>query len=343
MRYSALAYLVILAGCTTDNSLAPPGGDGGVQPIVDLAGVDQAGLDLSAIPPMDLAGLDLTVIPDLTKLASAIGGECFLDSDCTDGKTPTCFKQSLLNKNGYPQTIDGYCSSPCATDQDCGNNADCIGFGTDGKWCLQKCTKPADCRAPGFACFLFNGGNCYPSDSLDCDPTAGDGTCMTQGKQAGGCLRSAIGPGKTGSCRTACDIGTGTCTGGMNAHCVFEDATFDTVTGLPTGDVFKGGICAGDQPSVALGASCLMMNNFYYPYECVDGAECYFFVPNIAKNGDYLCYELCYLAGGGPTDGGIVIPNGGKLAGPCPNGKTCKDVYGEMNEKDPSRRVGYCQ
>ncbi len=326
----ALALALALAGCGNDVSPAPQ--------VHDAGPPDQAVVLDMATPP-DLVPEDLVPPPpDLTKLMSTIGGPCNFSSDCVEGTTPTCFQQTLFNKPSDP-TPGGYCSSPCATDGDCGKNGVCTDFLLNGKWCLARCAMPGDCRDPGYACFLFATPSCFPNDALNCDPSAGNGTCVTA-NQAGACLRSAIGPGNTGACRAQCDIGTGTCSG--QRHCVFVDATVDAQSGMPTGDKFKGGICSGSQTNFMVGASCVVANQ-YFPYNCSDGAECYYTVPNVAPNGDYVCHQLCYLPGGGPVpDGGVAIPMNGMVAGPCPKGKTCTDVYKEGMEADPSRRVGFC-
>jgi hypothetical protein len=67
--------------------------------------------------------------------SGSIGDECAVASDCGSG----------LCDRTVP---GGYCSRPCATDDECGGGAIC-----DGGACLQRCTVQRECRSAEFECF----------------------------------------------------------------------------------------------------------------------------------------------------------------------------------------------
>jgi hypothetical protein len=60
---------------------------------------------------LDMAVGDLRVPPDMTVIVSPLGGPCTADDQCTEGKTPVCFKKTLFNSPGKLPTREGYCSS----------------------------------------------------------------------------------------------------------------------------------------------------------------------------------------------------------------------------------------
>src|SRR5437016_5735994 len=104
----------------------------------------------TANAPMDLAVGDLRPAPDLSALASPIGGPCTSTANCIEGTTPVCFTEMLFNSSGKIPTPDGYCSSKCTTDDDCGANSVCISQGTSGNWCFASCSVAKDCRAADY-------------------------------------------------------------------------------------------------------------------------------------------------------------------------------------------------
>jgi hypothetical protein len=302
-----LAICVLLSGCTSDDT------------------------------PSDLGVEDLSASSDLT-VGGPVGAACAANADCAEGKTPTCWQKTLVNKTGTFPTPGGYCSSPCTSDADCGENAGCFAISTLGKWCLSKCTAASDCRgAPDWACvLLFVQPVCYPAPNLTCDPSANDGECQIQTGAPGGCFRLALGSGNTGTCQEQCVIGVGNCNTGAGGHCTFSDRTFDLTTGMMTADLFRGGICAYGPPGSDEGQPCTRLT------ACADGLECDLQVPVKNPNGTNLCRQLCFLPGGGyDADGGTIsVP--GMVAGSCPVGKTCTDVFGEAGNSRPETRVGLC-
>jgi len=284
--------------------------------------------------------------PDDLTVSSLIGGPCTIDTNCTEGTKPVCFKKTLFNKTGLLPTAGGYCSSTCTSDADCGSDSHCENFGTLGGACLANCMSATDCRTPGYACFGSFGG-CFPDGNLTCDPSAGDGTC-TLGKLAGGCVRSALGTGNTGQCRESCEVGVGTCAADTNGprHCVFSDGTHDS-TQAATGDKFKGGLCDGvvtNPGPIADDVDCNYIaagqtTGAHYIDVCVDGSECW--TKFFGTTADEKCHKLCYKNNMVPAspDGGTNFADGGMPAGACPAGKTCEDRFGTFNTNNP---IGLC-
>ncbi len=284
---------------------------------------------------MDLAmSHDLEVAADLM-VASPIGGPCSATAQCTEGKTPECFTKKLFNLNGYLPTPNGYCSSRCTNDGDCGAAGTCVSFGNQGQWCMAQCTLPTDCRSPGYACFRYNNGYCFPNGNLDCDPTANNGTCTTTQGQPGGCLRAAEGPGTTGFCTEGCVAGAGSCPvqNGLARQCVVYNQTGSVdLQGNPTGDKFHGAVCIDNYSSNAVGSECLYTdpagNVHDYIDACADGAECYI---TAFTGGDNKCRQMCYPPGEGQIDA---------AANACPSGTFCSDVFGLFATANP---IGLCK
>jgi hypothetical protein len=301
--------------------------------------------------PMDMPMVDmkpdLRSPGDMAMVAGLIGDPCTDNTGCKEGTTPTCWKARLLNMSGYLPTHGGLCTSSCTSNTDCGANGSCEDFGgTLGKWCFKKCMAATDCRSTGYACFLFNPDPvCFPNDNLNCDATAGDGSCADFNMKAGGCVRAAMGTGNNGSCEALCQLGTGTCpptNDGDKQNCMVDDET-RTLSGMTTGDKFKGPICftqAKTPPPVAANAECLYtpmgstMASHYFDV-CTDGYECYLKGMGTGggfdQNGDDKCRQLCYLTGAMSAlpDGGMALPDGGVVApvNTCAVG-TCHDVWG---------------
>jgi|SRR5581483_2485531 len=288
--------------------------------------------------------------------SGAIGATCKMNSDCLLGKTPTCFKTNFNNKTGNVATRFGYCSSPCAMDSDCGGHgATCVDFGSDGKFCIAGCTAATDCRM-FYACFNFG---CFPADNLTCDPTMNNGTC-TYGTLPGGCVRQALGTGNKGECFEQCSVGVDTCAPDRNGnirHCIVDDERYNTDNSMPpvpTNDKWVGPVCLFADTTItpiADGAECIFTQangmTTHFTDICVDGDECYIMGMAAAGHGfdaagDNLCHKLCYLNNMTPStpDGGFDFADGGALAGACPAGKTCTDIWGLAATPEP---VGLCK
>jgi hypothetical protein len=243
---------------------------------------------------------------------SPIGGVCKANSDCFEGMTPTCWDVNYLDRIGEPVTPGGYCSSPCASDADCGSLGKCIDEGADGSWCFAPCSTAADCRT-GYACYSRITGHCFPSSGLNCDPTAGDGSCTGMGALPGGCVRRAVGTGLTGNCLDGCAAGSGSCpvVNNVNRQCIVVDETGQ-------GDQFKGPVCVTAYSSNAVGQECTA-GGVDALDACIDGAECFL---SAFPSGDNHCRQMC-TAGGAPA---------------CA-GSACADVFGLFGSSNP---VGLC-
>src|SRR5262249_2159920 len=110
-----------------------------------------------------------------------IGDPCTADTDCAAGPMPSCWKSNVLNNPGNPATPNGYCSSKCTTETDCGTGGHCVNLGA-AKYCLKMCSDATTCRHPGYACAFYGpDGVCYPDTIFDCNPKMGTGTCTEAG------------------------------------------------------------------------------------------------------------------------------------------------------------------
>ncbi len=270
VRFSAL-WVVMLAACSVppnDTSLVPDMG----------------------ITAIDLAGADFSIGP------GSIGAACQGPSDCTAGMAPTCWQHSILDQPGNLPTPNGYCTSTCTTDADCGSTGVCESvLAGASKYCLRSCQVANVCRnSDGYACFILTPftGYCYPATTLTCnptqiDPSTSNGTCPGA-NPASACVRRTF--EDLGECRPLCKLGVGTCAaaGGLPQHCVFLDAT-KTTTGQPTRDAFKGLTCFPVYTdSKKPNESCSYFD------ECTDGYEC-----DLVSGGDGKCHELCTVAATG--------------------------------------------
>jgi hypothetical protein len=259
---------------------------------------------------------------------SPLGGSCTSDKDCSEGTKPTCFQQWAFNVPETDATPGGYCTSSCTSDSDCGPSGTCVSEGTYGNWCFAPCQQPSDCRSPGYACFYDSAvPHCFPAANLDCDPTVADGACGTS-IEPGGCVRYALGPGKTGYCFQACAVGPGSCppVNGTAKQCVAYDFRNDSYQGQSLGDKYAGGICVNRDVQNATGQECLNTARRDAQYACVDGDECFYAAA--FKGGDNLCHPLCY---GDGVDGGT--------AAGCAQPATCHDAFGLFSTSNP---IGLC-
>jgi hypothetical protein len=194
---------------------------------------------------------------------------------------------------------------------------------------------------------------CFPDGNLTCDPTMDNGRCPA-GTDAndlnGGCLRSAIGTGKTGRCEATCPVGTGTCEADLDGNpqiCIVVDETRN-LDGTKTMDKFIGPVCTTkvmNPGPIGNDLDCLytpmggMARHFIDV--CNDGYECY--IKGMGTGGgfdslgDDKCRRLCYKSGFTPpaVDGGIGTPPAA-CGGATP---TCKDVWGLFATTNP---VGLC-
>ncbi len=261
----------------------------------------------------DLGVADLLAPTDMTAATVPLGGACTADTQCLEGKTPVCWKKTLFNSPSKLATKDGYCSSKCVDDNDCGGDGVCRDYGTSGKWCFRYCKHPADCRSTGYACFI--GDYCFPDGNLDCDPTAPSGRCTTAPvSNPGGCLRGAWGTGNKGYCYDGCQVGPGSCRAGQQCI-VFDNRNIKDVDGKLLGDTFIGPVCNTISNPNPIGTVCKSATSSQrYIDDCIDGAECY--IAPYFPSGDNLCKQLCT---------GVTAVDGG--APPCPVGQTCTDVW----------------
>jgi hypothetical protein len=236
----------------------------------------------------------------------SLGLPCTKDTDCTAGVMPSCWEQEVLDEPGNVPTPNGYCTSSCTTNSDCGSEGTCATVSGSMQYCLESCTNATTCRDPSYACWVLSNtsGYCWPSTLLTCNPTVGTGQCMLDNNgvpAAGGCIRRTF--EDLGQCQQTCALGPGTCPvlgNGDKQHCIYVNATLDT-NGVPTRDKYKGTAC------FELYANAITENGACsYLDECQDGLEC-----NLTPGGDSKCHTLCLVG----------------LAGACAAPLSCKDVF----------------
>ena len=224
----------------------------------------------------------------------------------------------------------GALGSACVTDGDCGEG-DCRTYtGEPHGWCFAPCTGPSDCRA-GYACFASTIAYCFWSENLNCDPTSKSGTCANAPlSNPGGCIRSALGPGLTGTCNDGCDLSGAACpnSNGVARQCVVFDNTKDKdANGVLYGDTFHGAVCSASYSTNTDGQECLYTPPTGSEYDrltaCGRGDECYL---ASAFSGDNRCHALCNKDAG---DGGVG----------CAGAETCQDVFGLFASTTP---IGLC-
>ena len=314
MKRSVLLLAVLSAACSGDKQ---SGGD----------------LGMPDLPVADLAH-DAAVAP------AGLGAPCSTDTQCTDGPQPMCFRQMLFNQAGKIKTPQGYCSSTCNSDADCTDHGVCLPFSDETKkYCFLACASSDQCR-PGYACFRYSGGYCFPSGNLNCDPTVPGGLCSTApSSNPGGCIRAAWGTGEKGFCNDSCTVGATSCipAGGSARQCVVYNQTGTRdPSGALTGDLFHGAICINNYSMNAEGQECAAMSagggTADFLDACADGLECD--LANAFAGGDNRCRRLCVEGG----DGGAAPVDGG--ASGCPAGKSCTDVFGLFGTAKP---IGLCR
>jgi hypothetical protein len=261
-------------------------------------------------------------------MPTPIGGDCTSNAQCTLGQSPQCFRTHT--------TDPGFCQAKCATNANCGDGATCVKF-SDGNFCMRNCTTGADCPT-AMACWQFAEGNvCFRDTDLNCDPTVAACTVPVT-SVPGGCIREAVGAGKTGSCFATCVAGIGTCPpqGTSRRMCIVFDQTVDFSTFMPTGDAFKGPVCDFiGMESIADGAECLSSDGNHYVDICHEGSECDLDKSAANPSPDKKCHPLCYKAGFTPPMTGF--PDGGVPSMTCAN---CTDAFGLFSTPTP---IGLCK
>jgi hypothetical protein len=323
MKYAAI--LLLLAGCGDDTNM---------NPIIHDMSMSQK--------------------PD-ANLGVPIGGQCTLSTDCKQGTNPSCRKAQGVKT--------GMCTSDCQTDSDCSSDGSVVclfqptnGSSTPGA-CAKACQMATDCTE-GIACWVtLDKVACWPINGvqdgagpivLNCDPTVA-GCTYKNSPLPGGCERQVLGPGSAGVCRQGCDIGVGTCPkyGTDDQNCYLIDETIDS-NNMPTGDALKQPICIVDVPVgsppafIADGAECLdpMSGNHFFDI-CEPGSQCEISMTSSGGMPDNKCHRLCYLGSFMPPDMGALFADGG-IAGACPSGTTCTDVFGTASATPPGMPVGLC-
>lgn len=284
----ALVVLGLSSGCTVADTPTNNKHDAGP----DMPG--QGNVDLS--------------VPDMYRAPGSLGTACKKDNDCNQGKSPHCWADNIGDQPGNLPALNGYCTSQCSNDDDCGGQGICSTV-VQGqpKYCLATCSDANTCRlADNFACFLNgpSGGYCWPTTKLGCNPTLNQGKCLDR-SPVQACVRRTY--EDLGECRTICDFGPMACKplprGGPDSgqHCIQLNSTRDP-QGTPTRDLYNGPVCLTllDKPR-GDGAGC----EFYD--ECADNYEC-----NISPGGDSKCHLICVVG----------------VTGGCDSGLKCKDVFG---------------
>jgi hypothetical protein len=312
----ALALAFALAACDDDVSVVTANGDLAVA-------------DLAIAPEPDFS------VPGTAR----IGEPCVSDSDCGEGFHPLCFHPSV---SGFPPatTPGGYCSGTCGNSPyDCGATALCMWFGFTQAYCFASCASASDCRA-GYACLTWSAPVCFPrAPFLDCDPTAGDGSCTTPDGKPGGCYRLALGGrgANAGRCGARCDVGAGHCApdpSGAPLRCSPKNDTLD-VDGGATDDRWIGPICDLLNSEAGFGGCIYGWSTppLNVASACADGLDC---ASQFDPYGDEDCRQLCYLDGGAPGFGAGLPPA-------CRYDGGCSDVYRlAATVADPQKRVGLC-
>ncbi len=160
--------------------------------------------------------------------ADAIGEPCTVDQDCDTGY---CLSES---EKGWH---DGYCSSPCSSDSDCGDGNICGFMNSSGTGiCLERCENNAGCRINGYVCTIPEGrveNACVPGGTgkgLIADHCQTSADC--DGGPKGLCLREEMGfPG--GYCTHTCGF-QGPCPSGTT--CAFDAQERGICVGLCSED-----------------------------------------------------------------------------------------------------------
>jgi hypothetical protein len=327
-------------------------------------------LDLSH-GPLDLA----EPAHDLANPLRSVGDPCTSKTQCA-GPNAHCLPSDPANTANPIFFPGGYCSKSCTVgqDSDCGTDSNgnavnnCMNFGTAASpvgLCVKGCSAASDCRGGSYVCSFIGGGACLGGGNLDCAADNGDGSCMTTAftdangvnhpSVPGGCLRDAVGSGVSGLnglCTQKCAIGTSTCPSDSSGNpyvCIVEDQAHKFTDGSLTGDKWVGPVCQAKVmipgfTLVSTGLECLSMAHDYLDI-CIEADECDLrgtdsFEP-WSSSADNRCHPLCYLSGGGA--GTLALPSGAHVAGACPTGTTCNDIWKTTGASDVTRRVGLCK
>lgn len=190
--------------------------------------VEDASIRFDATPQPDLGP------PDLGPVPPGPGAACSSDADCDDA---SC----ILDE----EWRDGYCTSDCATNEDCGEDGTCVASGGGSNLCLANCDPddPASCR-PGYGCTTGTIGTvCIPGCSSDADCEGG--------------LECAVGSG---------DFGEGTCfdpDSAVGDECAEDD------------ECPVGGFCLAEDFAGWPGGACITTDCDYASgMGCGEGAVC---------------------------------------------------------------------
>ena len=117
---------------------------------------------------------------------------------------------------------------------------------------------------------------------------------------------------------------------------------------MATGDALKQPICIIDVPVgmpaafIPDGSECKDPASSMDFFDiCAPGSQCELGMISGGGMGDSKCHKLCYLGSFSPPDMG-ALPFDGGIAGPCPGGTTCTDVFGTASATAPDMPVGLC-
>ena len=194
---------------------------------------------------------------------TAPGTACTATADCEppQGQSPFC-----ITNAGYP---NGYCTSTCAMDADCGMGGVC-----QGNFCLAGCTTDADCNT-GYSCSDVNGDGTTTCNPAIAGSAAGT-TCLSDDQ----CGVSVIG----GFCVTEADNGW---TGGYCSGACIDDS-----------DCLGGSTCQLTNPSDPQNSGSICVQSCTANTDCrTPDYECYDFF----GGGTNACAPVA--SGTGPVGG----------------------------------------
>ena len=287
----------------------------------------------------DLAGnQDLKASGDMASAGTKADGEvCTTNGQCLGG---VCSSDVIQGKK--------VCASDCSTDGTCAGGGIAVGDGAGGCNCLKECTKSTDCIT-GAGCEQLvdqdgmpAGAACGNAPLDNCDPTAGDGSCKTNGltpwvdNLPGGCIPFGGYLDENGKefqdgiCFPRCIPGVYDCSDVTLPNtvgvCSFVDATKDD-KGAATAFKYKGTFCGlVDTGTDTLAAGDACDNSSAATESCGGDTAC-----ELGDTGTK-CRKVCTYAGG--------ANDAGKAVG-CTGGQTCHDV--QSLGASAAYPIGLCQ